>query len=127
MYITFQDSEIVQQIYTRDPRTCAILITAWVGLKLGVFRFFPQSEYLWFVRCIWYLHVLRSEHEHAKHQISREDHENICFAFVFACVGVKNPKTPKLSPMAENSITWGGIGGLGSLVYINGVHKHAQI
>ena len=30
----------------------------------------------------------------------------------------KNPKF-KLSPMADDAITWGSIGGLGSLVYIH--------
>ena len=30
----------------------------------------------------------------------------------------KNLKTPKLSPMADDAITWGGIGSLVSLVYI---------
>ena len=39
---------------------------------------------------------------------------------VFACVVGKNQKTPKLSPMADDAITRGGIGGLGSLVYICG-------
>ena len=47
--------------------------------------------------------------------------ERICFAFVFACMVGKNPKTPKLSPMADNAITPGGIGCLGSLVYICGM------
>ena len=49
-----------------------------------------------------------------------EDHERICFAFVFACVVGKNLKTPNLSPMADDAATWGGIGGLGSPVYICG-------
>ena len=40
---------------------------------------------------------------------------------VFACVVGKNPQTPKLSPMADDTITWGSIGGLGSLVYICGL------
>ena len=47
-----------------------------------------------------------------------EDRERICFAFISACVVGKNPKTPKLSPMADDTMTRGGIGGLGSLVYI---------
>ena len=38
------------------------------------------------------------------------------------CVGAfmagKHLKTPKLSPVADNAITWGGIRGLGSLMYI---------
>ena len=39
-------------------------------------------------------------------------------AFVFACVVTKIPKTPKLIPMADDAITWGGIGGVGYVVYI---------
>ena len=42
----------------------------------------------------------------------------VCFAFVFACIVGKNQKTPKLSPMADDATTRGGIGGLGSLVYL---------
>ena len=42
---------------------------------------------------------------------------HVAGAFVLCVVG-KNPKTPNLSPMADDAITWGGIGGLGSLVYI---------
>ena len=37
-----------------------------------------------------------------------------------ACVVGKNPKTPKFSSMADDDITRGSIGGLGSLVYICG-------
>ena len=50
----------------------------------------------------------------------REDRGRICFAFVFACVVGKNPKTPNLSPMADNAITRGGIQCLGSPLYIYG-------
>ena len=52
--------------------------------------------------------------------MAREDREHVCFAFIFVCVVSKKLKTLKLSPMAEDAITWGGIGGLGSLVYICG-------
>ena len=55
-----------------------------------------------------------------KRKIAREDCERICLSFIFACVVGKNPKTPKLSPMTDNAITRGGIGGLESLVYICG-------
>ena len=48
-----------------------------------------------------------------------KDREGICFAYIFACGGQK-PEDPKLSPMADDIITQGGIGGLGSLVYICG-------
>ena len=33
----------------------------------------------------------------------------------------KNPKTPNLSLMADDVITWDGLGGLGSPVYIYGL------
>ena len=49
--------------------------------------------------------------------MGREDCEHICFAIIFACVVGKNPKTPKLSPVADNAIARGGIG-LGSLLNI---------
>ena len=53
----------------------------------------------------------------------REYHERICFAFALVCeVG----KTPKLSPMAEDAITQGGIGSLVSLVYICGLILHSK-
>ena len=48
----------------------------------------------------------------------REDCERISFACVFAYVVGKNPKTPNLSPMADDAITRDGIGGLGPSVYI---------
>ena len=38
--------------------------------------------------------------------------------FVFACVVGKNLKTPNFETMADDAITWGGTGGLGSPVYI---------
>ena len=34
--------------------------------------------------------------------------ERICFAFSLECVVGKNPKTPKLSPMADDTVTQGG-------------------
>ena len=52
--------------------------------------------------------------------MAREDCGRISFASVFAWVVGKNPKTPKLSHMADNAFTRGGIGGLRSLVYICG-------
>ena len=55
--------------------------------------------------------------------MARKDHEPICFEFAFACVVDKNPKTPKLSSMADDNITRGDIGSLVSLVYICG-HIH---
>ena len=50
--------------------------------------------------------------------MAHKDHGRINFAFVFACLVGKNPNTLKLSPMADDTMTWGSTGGLGSLVYI---------
>ena len=52
--------------------------------------------------------------------MAREDRERICFVFAFACVVGKNPKTAKLSPMADDAITRGGVGSLVSPLYICG-------
>ena len=54
------------------------------------------------------LHLLRSEREDkicVKHCMARKDRRRIDFMFVFAYVVGKNPKTPKLSPMAKEAIT----------------------
>ena len=61
------------------------------------------------------LHVLRSNK-----RMVRKDHKGVCFTFIFVCVVGQKTKTPKLSPMADDTITQGGIGGQGSLVYICG-------
>ena len=45
----------------------------------------------------------------------------------FACLVGKIPKTPKLSPMADNAITQGDIEGLGSLVYICGMMAKVKL
>ena len=52
--------------------------------------------------------------------MAHEDRGRTGFVFVLAYVVGKNPKTPNLSPMADDAITWGGIGGLGYPVYIYG-------
>ena len=62
----------------------------------------------------------REDKTRVKPCAANENHEHICFAFAFVCVVGKNPKTPILSPMADNAITRGGIGSLVSLVYICG-------
>ena len=38
----------------------------------------------------------------------REDRDPFYFVFTCACVFDKNPKTPKLCPMADDAITQGG-------------------
>ena len=67
-------------------------------------------------------YVTRSEHEdkQAQNDTRRAKIVN-ALACIFVCVVGKNPKTPILSPMADDdAITLSGIGGLGSLVYICG-------
>ena len=48
----------------------------------------------------------------------------IVSALIFACMVGKNPQTLKLSPIADNAIIRGSIGGLGSLVYICGLNAN---
>ena len=58
--------------------------------------------------CVSYLHVLLSERE-ANHALKAVQREKIMSAFV------NDPKTPKFSPMADDTITQGAIGSLESL------------
>ena len=54
------------------------------------------------------LHLLRSEREDeicVRHCMARKDRRRVDFVFVFAYVVGKNPKTPKLSLMANEAIT----------------------
>ena len=67
------------------------------------------------------LHLLRCKREYktcVKRCMAHGDRGRIGFVFAFACVVSKNLKTPKLSSMDDNAISWVGIGGVGSLVYI---------
>ena len=60
------------------------------------------------------LHLLQSEREdktRGKHCMGHEDRGRIGFACMFN-------KNPILSPMADNTIIRGNMGGLGSLVFI---------
>ena len=45
----------------------------------------------------------------------------------FACLVGKNPETPNLSPMADDAITWGGMRGLGSPLYICGQDRDITV
>ena len=58
------------------------------------------------------LHLLQPEREDktlTKRCIALEDCGRIDFASAFGCMVGKNPKTPKLSSMADNAITQGSI------------------
>ena len=46
---------------------------------------------------------------HVKRCMAREDCGSIGFAFVFCVCGRQNPKTPTLSPIADDEITQGSI------------------
>ena len=59
--------------------------------------------------------ILVWRYTRVKHHMARKYPECICIAFVFG----KNPKTPNLSPMADEAITQGDIGCLGALVYVS--------
>ena len=50
-----------------------------------------------------------------------------CECACFACMVGKNPKTLKLSPMANDAITRGGIGNLVSLVYLCSHRKYGGL
>ena len=92
----------LQQL-TGDTRTCAIFIPAW-GSNWGSSGFFFNQNncglsgaYVTGIYCSLGTFVLR------------------LFLHVWSA---KNPKTPTLSPMADDAITRGSIRGLGSPVYI---------
>ena len=55
-----------------------------------------------------------------KRRTVHNDCGRICIAFVSSCVVGKNPKDPNLSPMADDAITRGNVGGLGIAGYIYG-------
>ena len=83
------------QIYTRDPRTCAVLIQAW-GWIWGL-PFFPYSKWLWFVRYVTYIYRdLSMKTNKCKRCKARGNRERLCFAFIFVC-GQK-PEEPQIEP-----------------------------
>ena len=51
-----------------------------------------------------------------------KDRGRILFVFSSTCVVGKNLNTPIGAPWADNTITWGGIGVLGSPFYICGLY-----
>ena len=80
-----------------------------MGLKLGVFGFSRnqnnRSSSGVYVTCIFCGHSEREDKHVLKCHKVCENWGHICFAFVFACVVSKNPNTPNLSPIADDTIT----------------------
>ena len=106
------------QIHKGDPRTCAIFITAW-GSNWGSSGFSRirnnRGSSGAYVTCIFCSSIEDKQASNAA------GHTKIVDAFVHACfanVVDKNSKTPNLSPVADDAITWGDIQGLGSPLYI---------
>ena len=95
-----------------------------MGLKLGSSDFSRNQNYRGssgaHVTCIYC--GLSVKINTCKCRTAFKDRGNICIAYVFGVCGRQNPKTPHLSPMADDAITRGGIGGLGSPVYIYGLY-----
>ena len=111
-------------IYTRDPRTCAILIPpfGWIcessGFPVIKITLVRQARMLPACSLIW-----AWRQTSAKRRAGHQDHERICFAFFFffCMYGRQKPEDPQIEPKADDTITQVGIGqGLVSLVFICG-------
>ena len=90
-------------------------------LKLGVFGLFLIIKMTVVRQILLSLDLLWAEREgktRVKCHMTHKDCARIGFAFCFCVRGRQNPEDPILSPMADDVITQGDIGGLGSLVYI---------
>ena len=109
---------LITDIHQRYQTLCHL--DPGMGLNLGVFGF-PVIKIIVVCQvsklpaCTA---VQACRQSRVKSRAVNEDPQCICFVFAFACVVGKNPKTPKLNPMADNAITRGGIGSLVSLVYL---------
>ena len=68
---------------------------------------------------VCYLHLLQSGCKD-KHELKCCTAHQDCGSICFACVVSKNPNSPNLSPMTDDTITQGGIRGLGFPLYICG-------
>ena len=79
-----------------------------MGLNLGGLPFFFS--------------VIKMKRNRHKRCTKCKGRECICFVLIFVCVVGKNPKIPKLNPMADGTITQGGTGDLGSLMNICDSH-----
>ena len=99
----------LSQIYTRDTRPCAILIPVWGSIwgSAGfffVFKIIMVSQVRKLPACTM---VWAWKQSHVKSCAACEDHEHIMFCVCFCMCGRQNPKTPKLSPMADSATTRG--------------------
>ena len=96
------------QIDNVDPKTCAIFIQAW-GSSWGSSGFvrnqIDRGSSGTYATCIYCGLIVKINT--LKSRTAREDRGHICFKFVFACVVGKDPKTPKLNPMADDAIYMG--------------------
>ena len=93
-----------------DPRTCAILIPVW-GSNWGSLGFsHNQNNHgssAAYVTCIYCSLSVRINTCKRTHDTQRS--WTYLYCVCFACVGGKNPKTPNLSPMADDTISQGDI------------------
>ena len=86
--------QVSTQVYTRDPRISAIFIPAWGSIGGSSTCSCDQITGVHQVYMSLYLvQSVREDNIRVKRRMVREDHGCINFAFVFACVVGKNPKT----------------------------------
>ena len=114
-------SVYITDIHQRSQNLCHFCPV--MELNLGVFGFFLVIK-MPVHQVHMSLHWLQSEREEktcVKCHMGHEDHDHIGFDFVFAWVDSKTPKTPNWAPWLTTSLQ-GGMGGLGFLVYICGLH-----
>ena len=106
---------LLAQIYKGDPTTCTILILAW-GSNWGSLGFSRnQNNHCSsgaYATCIYCGLSVKINSHKILHDAQRSWTHLLCVCFC-AC-GQQNPKTPNLSPNADDAITLGGIQGLGS-------------
>ena len=137
-------------MYKGGPRTLAIFIQAWAQIGVlqvffcfffflfhfvlfcffvcFVFLFFFYKDYLGssgaYATCIYCCLSVKITYVKKPHSMWRSWTHLVCICF---CVcGWQKPEDPKLSPMADDAITQGGIWGLGSPLYICGNNTKAN-
>ena len=109
-------------IYTRDPKTCTILIPA-LSSNWGPSGFSCNQDNSGssgaYVTCMHCPLSVKTDTRKTSHGL-RGSWTHLLSNFSCVCMVNKNLKTPKLSSMADDAITQGGIG-LGFLVHICGL------